>query len=305
MPIPWTERGYTGHEHLDAVRLIHMNGRVQDPVWGRMLSPDPVYVGDMMSPQTLNPYSYVTNRPLSATDPTGFAADEIVVTVIRNRLFIPTFDEFYIAGIGGGGGGGGVGGGGDGADNGDAEIEEIFSITTPYVRYLTFFVPTLRLGYVVAQNFGQVQDRDVEQDFCGSVAGGPRFGYGGQTAIAVPFMVGGAFDASIEVNLRNLSVTFNTSSTFGINPAPGGFAFTAGPTGSFGPRTGTGMSAIAFAGAGAGVSLTLTSSESDVGVSGGRAGRKGVVVGAGLILGDTHHVSSTTLFAGIRCRNAN
>ena len=26
-----TEDGYTGHEHLDPVGLIHMNGRVQDP----------------------------------------------------------------------------------------------------------------------------------------------------------------------------------------------------------------------------------------------------------------------------------
>jgi hypothetical protein len=31
----WIERGYTGHEHLDNVRLIHMNGRVQDPIFGR------------------------------------------------------------------------------------------------------------------------------------------------------------------------------------------------------------------------------------------------------------------------------
>jgi hypothetical protein len=36
----WTEDGYTGHRHLDPVRMIHMNGRVQDPVWGRMISPD-------------------------------------------------------------------------------------------------------------------------------------------------------------------------------------------------------------------------------------------------------------------------
>jgi hypothetical protein len=37
----WTERGYTRHEHLDKVKLIHMNGRVQDPIIGRMLSPRP------------------------------------------------------------------------------------------------------------------------------------------------------------------------------------------------------------------------------------------------------------------------
>jgi RHS repeat-associated protein len=34
-------RGYTGHEQLDEVGLIHMNGRVYDPTLGRFLSPDP------------------------------------------------------------------------------------------------------------------------------------------------------------------------------------------------------------------------------------------------------------------------
>jgi hypothetical protein len=32
------ERGYTGHEHLDNVSLIHMNGRLLDPRLGRGLS---------------------------------------------------------------------------------------------------------------------------------------------------------------------------------------------------------------------------------------------------------------------------
>ena len=68
-----TRHGFTGHEHLDNVELIHMNGRVYDPVAGRFLSvdPDPGKPGDS---QRLNPYSYVSNKPLSATDPTGFGA---------------------------------------------------------------------------------------------------------------------------------------------------------------------------------------------------------------------------------------
>jgi RHS repeat-associated protein len=36
-----TARGFTGHEMLDAVGLIHMNGRVYDPALGRFLSADP------------------------------------------------------------------------------------------------------------------------------------------------------------------------------------------------------------------------------------------------------------------------
>ncbi len=69
--LQWTERGYTGHEHLDPVKLIHMNGRVQDPILGRMMSADPL-LGDLTDPQSLNRYSYVRNNPLALTDPSGF-----------------------------------------------------------------------------------------------------------------------------------------------------------------------------------------------------------------------------------------
>ena len=65
-----TTRGFTGHEQLDAVGLIHMNGRVYDPQLGRFLSADP-FVQDASNLQALNPYSYVQNNPLSFTDPTG------------------------------------------------------------------------------------------------------------------------------------------------------------------------------------------------------------------------------------------
>ncbi len=34
-----------------------------------------MYLGDLASPQTLNPYSYVGNNPLSAVDPSGYSAD--------------------------------------------------------------------------------------------------------------------------------------------------------------------------------------------------------------------------------------
>src|SRR5690606_34811197 len=33
-------RGYTGHEHLDEVGIINMNGRIYDPVLARFLQPD-------------------------------------------------------------------------------------------------------------------------------------------------------------------------------------------------------------------------------------------------------------------------
>lgn len=72
----WVERGYTGHEHLDNVRLIHMNGRLYDPLLGRMVSPDP-FIGGMTSPQSLNAYSYVANDPTSYFDPSGYLLSKL------------------------------------------------------------------------------------------------------------------------------------------------------------------------------------------------------------------------------------
>ncbi len=64
-------RGYTGHEHLEVGELIHMNGRVYDPILGRMLSADPLVKGRLAG-QNLNRYNYVGNNPLSSLDPSGF-----------------------------------------------------------------------------------------------------------------------------------------------------------------------------------------------------------------------------------------
>ncbi|PKR82328.1 hypothetical protein CW751_00580 [Brumimicrobium salinarum] len=63
-------RGYTGHEHLPHFELINMNGRIYDPILGRMLSPDK-YVQDPIFSQSYNRYSYVWNNPLRYTDPSG------------------------------------------------------------------------------------------------------------------------------------------------------------------------------------------------------------------------------------------
>jgi RHS repeat-associated protein len=76
-----TRRGFTGHEHLDAVNLIHMNGRVYEPVAGRFLSKDPiVHVGLSQSP---NSYSYVWNNPLKLIDPSGFTVIDGVVVIAK------------------------------------------------------------------------------------------------------------------------------------------------------------------------------------------------------------------------------
>jgi RHS repeat-associated protein len=67
------KRGYTDHEHLDALGLVDANGRMLDPVVGRFLSVDPMYQSPTNS-QSINPYSYVMNNPLSLVDPSGYAA---------------------------------------------------------------------------------------------------------------------------------------------------------------------------------------------------------------------------------------
>jgi RHS repeat-associated protein len=66
----FTMRGYTFHEHLEMVGLINMNGRMYDPILGRMLSPDN-YVQAPDNTQSFNRYSYCWNNPLKYTDPSG------------------------------------------------------------------------------------------------------------------------------------------------------------------------------------------------------------------------------------------
>ncbi|MDX2188017.1 MAG: RHS repeat-associated core domain-containing protein [Opitutaceae bacterium] len=66
-----TPRGYTGHEMLNRLGLIHMNGRIYDPKIGRFLSAD-ILVQNPGSLQSYNRYSYVWNNPLRYTDPSGF-----------------------------------------------------------------------------------------------------------------------------------------------------------------------------------------------------------------------------------------
>jgi RHS repeat-associated protein len=67
-----TTRGFTGEEELSVAGLVHLNGRVYDPLLARMTSADPT-VTDPLNPQGWNRYSYVGNDPLAFTDPNGFS----------------------------------------------------------------------------------------------------------------------------------------------------------------------------------------------------------------------------------------
>jgi RHS repeat-associated protein len=50
------------------VGLNDMNGRIQDALAGRFLSPDP-YVSQPDNTQNYNRYKYVNNNPMTYTDP--------------------------------------------------------------------------------------------------------------------------------------------------------------------------------------------------------------------------------------------
>ncbi len=110
-PVPpmLVNRGFTGHEHLDEVGLVHMNGRIYDPRVGRFLSPDP-YVPSPLSTQSYNRYSYALNNPMKFTDPSGFflkkvfkgikrAVRKVARFVRRNARVIAAVAAGYYAGV--------------------------------------------------------------------------------------------------------------------------------------------------------------------------------------------------------------
>lgn len=92
-----TDRGYTGHEHLDDVGLIHMNGRIFDPTLGVFLQPDP-FVQDPFNLQNFNAYGYCFNNPLTCTDPSGhkFKAWKFFAGVAGALAFGNPFGVFAI-----------------------------------------------------------------------------------------------------------------------------------------------------------------------------------------------------------------
>ena len=64
-------RAYTGHENVEGLGIIHMNGRIYDPLLARFVQADPTLQFVQYS-QGYNRYSYVLNNPMSYTDPSGY-----------------------------------------------------------------------------------------------------------------------------------------------------------------------------------------------------------------------------------------
>ncbi len=92
---PVINKGFTGHEMLDEVGLIHMNGRVYDPELALFLSADP-YIQSPGNILSTNRYSYVLNNPLSYTDPSGYFFKKLWRAVKRAHTY--HFDRINQAG---------------------------------------------------------------------------------------------------------------------------------------------------------------------------------------------------------------
>ncbi|WP_283131150.1 RHS repeat-associated core domain-containing protein [Enterovibrio norvegicus] len=86
-----TNRGYTGHEEIEEVGLIHMNGRVYDQELGRFISADPIVQAPFVT-NSFNRYAYVWNNPLKYVDPTGYV---LVQPAAQIRAMQIAFDNGY------------------------------------------------------------------------------------------------------------------------------------------------------------------------------------------------------------------
>jgi RHS repeat-associated protein len=95
-----TRKGFTSHEMLDSVALVHMNGRVYDPFLGRFLSVDTV-MQSLGATESINPYAYAWNDPLKYVDPSGHSliGDLIgaVFGIILGYLTFGALDAFLVS----------------------------------------------------------------------------------------------------------------------------------------------------------------------------------------------------------------
>nr|WP_315026475.1 RHS repeat-associated core domain-containing protein [uncultured Chryseobacterium sp.] len=90
------DRGYTSHEHFAEVGIIHMNGRLYDPLLRRFLNADD-YIQDPYNTQNYNKYGYVLNNPLMFNDPTGeiMGWDDVLIA-IGVAIFTSFATDYYL-----------------------------------------------------------------------------------------------------------------------------------------------------------------------------------------------------------------
>ncbi|MEU0391353.1 polymorphic toxin-type HINT domain-containing protein [Streptomyces sp. NPDC006208] len=69
-PSMWPgEKGFVGGTMDESTGLTHLGAREYDPALGRFISVDPMM--DMAESQTMNPYAYANNSPVTFSDPSG------------------------------------------------------------------------------------------------------------------------------------------------------------------------------------------------------------------------------------------
>jgi RHS repeat-associated protein len=86
----YTKRGFTGHESVDELGFVHMNGRIYDPEIGKFLSADPT-MQFPESTQGFNRYAYAGNNPLTNVDPSGFSFFKSLMKVVGWLNVIASF----------------------------------------------------------------------------------------------------------------------------------------------------------------------------------------------------------------------
>lgn len=97
---PVTKSGFTNHEMIDDMGIIHMNGRIYDAKLGRFLQADP-FIQAAANTQSYNRYSYVLNNPLNTTDPSGFFFKKLYRSIIKLNGIWAThkFLNKYVPGV--------------------------------------------------------------------------------------------------------------------------------------------------------------------------------------------------------------
>jgi RHS repeat-associated protein len=90
------DRGYTGHEYFPEVGIIHMNGRLYDPLLRRFLNADE-NIQDPYNTQNYNKYGYVLNNPLLFNDPSGeYGIGESIVVAVAVAIFTSVATDYYL-----------------------------------------------------------------------------------------------------------------------------------------------------------------------------------------------------------------
>ncbi len=82
--------GFAGEQRDASTGLVFLRARYYDPALGRFVSKDP-FPGNLLRPQTQNPFAYVTNNPIRFTDPLGYDGGEDEPEISSREQFLIDF----------------------------------------------------------------------------------------------------------------------------------------------------------------------------------------------------------------------